>query len=160
MSGRSSMPRSAITTLPARCLASPSWATPTNWSRSKRSPWPGRSPDLGGSCKARRSLGRWPRTLSGATADARLRQRSNHVSAGSRVLQASSAAGEEAAIAELLLGQVVVPVDHLVEEMARCALGRAVGEGALVAVLETGHVKPAGGCDAVVVRVSDQLIDF
>src|SRR5215467_8814036 len=79
---------------------------------------------------------------------------------GSRVLQASSAAGEEAAIAELLLGQVVVPVDHLVEEMARCALGRAVGEGALVAVLEPGHVKPAGGCDAVVVRVGDQLIDF
>src|SRR5215468_6435850 len=79
---------------------------------------------------------------------------------GSRVLQASAAAGEEAAVTELLLGQVVVAVDYLVEEMARRALGCAVDEGALVAVLESGHVKPAGGGESVVVRVGDQLIDF
>jgi len=59
------------------------------------------------------------------------------------VLQTSAAAGEEAAVAELLLGQVVVLVDHLVEELASGALGRAVDEVALVADLESGGVKPA-----------------
>src|SRR5690242_21180236 len=79
---------------------------------------------------------------------------------GSRVLQASAPAGEEAGVAELLLGQVMVPVDHLVEELAGRALGGAVDEGALVAVLEPGHVKPARGSLAIVVWVGDQLIDF
>src|SRR6185312_7671557 len=76
------------------------------------------------------------------------------------MLQASTAAGKEAAVAELLLGYVMVPVDDLVEGLARRALDRAVGEGALVAVLESGHVEPAGGGDSVVVGVGDQLVDF
>src|SRR5260370_33147506 len=62
----------------------------------------------------------------------------------SLALQASTAAAEEAAVAELLLGQVVMPIDHLVEELARRPPCGAVNEVAFVAVLAATGVKTAG----------------
>src|SRR5215470_11747373 len=60
-------------------------------------------------------------------------------------LQASALSPEEVDVAELLLGQVVVTVDHLVVELGGRALRRAEDIGALVAILEATGVEPAGG---------------
>src|SRR5215469_9362149 len=88
---------------------------------------------------------RWPGTLPGPP---------------SRVeplaLQAPTATAEEAAIAELLLSEVMVPVDHLVEELASGAPRRAVNEVAFVTDLEATGVEPARDC----VRVGDRLRRF
>src|SRR5579884_2453578 len=75
---------------------------------------------------------------------------------GLLALQATETGLEEVLIAELLLGQVAVAVDHLVVEAPGPALRRAEDVGALVPVLEPARVVPA----AVRVRIGDRLHDL
>ena len=67
-----------------------------------------------------------------------------------------TAGAVEYVVAELLLGQEVPAVDHLVEERAGCAARPAEDVRALVAVLVAGGVVPAG----FRVRIGDRLIDL
>src|SRR6202030_1126389 len=86
---------------------------------------------------------RRPRTVSGAALVAtplRSEPRSGLVLA----LQAPTATLEEAVIAELLLGQVVMAADRLVVELPGRARRRTEDVSAFVAVLEAIGVIPAG----------------
>src|SRR6202035_5181769 len=73
-----------------------------------------------------------------------------------RGLHAPAAGYGEVIIAELLLGQEMVTVDHLVVQLPGSALGRAVDIGALVADLVAAGVVPAG----TGVRVGNRLADL